>query len=158
MKNITPFLWFNDNAEQAVAFYSGIFPNSEITHTSYNDAAGPGAPGSVLTIGFTLNGNELTALNGGPAFQFSEAISLVVQCDDQDEIDHYWDRLLEGGTPMACGWLKDKFGVAWQIVPTRFFDMITSDDKARNARVLAAMNTMTKFDIAGLEAAYRGDA
>jgi predicted 3-demethylubiquinone-9 3-methyltransferase (glyoxalase superfamily) len=154
MKKITPFLWFDGNAEEAVEFYTGIFPNSAITHTSHSDEAGPGEPGSVLTIGFSLNGNEMTALNGGPAFKFSEAISLFVHCDDQDEIDYYWEKLLEGGTPMACGWLKDKFGVAWQIVPAGFFEMITSDDEARNSRVKAAMNTMIKFDIAALEAAY----
>ncbi len=156
MKNITPFLWFNDNAEDAVAFYTGIFPDSRITHTSYYDEAGPGRTGSVLTIGFKLNGNEMTAMNGGPAFQFNEAISLVVSCDDQNEIDYYWDNLLEGGTSMACGWLKDRYGVAWQIVPNRFFKLITSDDRARNSRVMAAMNTMVKFDIDALEAAYNG--
>ncbi|MBT8147919.1 MAG: VOC family protein [Gammaproteobacteria bacterium] len=154
MKEITPCLWFDGNAEEAVAFYISVFPSSKITHTSYNSEAGTGSPRSLLTLSFELNGNNFLALNGGPAFQFSEAISLMVECEDQEEIDYYWDKLLEGGTPMACGWLKDKFGLAWQIIPASFIDMISSDDEARNARVLAAMNTMIKFDIAGIEAAY----
>ena len=154
MKNITPCLWFDDNAEEAVAFYRSIFPDSEITHTSYQDETGPGEPGSVLTIGFILNGNEFTALNGGPAFKFNEAISLVIHCENQDEIDYYWEKLLDGGTPMACGWLKDKFGVAWQVLPAHLFELFTSQDKAANSRVVAAMNSMIKFDIDALEAAF----
>lgn len=154
MKKIIPCLWFDDNAEEAVAFYTSVFPNSEITHTSYNSDSGTGKAHSVLTLSFTLNGKEFLALNGGPAFQFSEAVSLMVECENQEEIDHYWNNLLEGGTPMACGWLKDKFGLAWQIIPAAFISMITTDDEVRNARVLAAMNTMIKFDIAGIEAAY----
>ncbi|RZW14085.1 MAG: VOC family protein [Desulfobulbaceae bacterium] len=154
MKNITPCLWFDGNAEEAVAFYTSVFPNSEVTHTSYNSEEGTGTARSVLTISFTLNGNKLLALNGGPAFKFSEAISLMVECQDQEEIDYYWEKLLEGGTPWACGWLKDKYGLAWQIIPADFIDMITSDNETRNARVLAAMNTMIKFNIAGIVAAY----
>jgi len=154
MKQITPFLWFHDNAAEAVAFYTGIFPNSRVNHTSYYDETGPGTPGSVLTIGFTLNGNALTALNGGPAFTFNEAISLVVHCDDQQEIDYYWEKLLDGGSSMACGWLKDRYGVAWQIVPSHIFELINSGDPARDTRVRAAMNQMIKLDIAALETAF----
>jgi predicted 3-demethylubiquinone-9 3-methyltransferase (glyoxalase superfamily) len=156
MKKITPCLWFEDDAEEAVAYYLDVFPNSEITQVTHYPEGMPLPAGSVLTISFTLNGNELTALNGGPAFQFSEAISLVVHCEDQEEIDHYWDRLVAGGTPMACGWLKDRYGLAWQIVPATFFEMIRSEDRERAARVLAAMQTMVKFDLAALEAAHRG--
>ena len=154
MKKITPFLWFNANAEEAVEYYVGIFPDSEITQTTHYSEGMPMPAGTVLTIGFKLNGQEFTALNGGPQFTFNEAVSFVVYCEDQEEIDYYWDKLGDGGMPMACGWLKDKFGLAWQIVPTKFFSMISSDDRERAARVLAAMNTMVKFDIAGLEAAY----
>ena len=154
---ITPFLWFNDNAEEAVNYYVDIFPGSEITQVTHAIEGMPNPPGSVLTIGFTLSGNELTALNGGPPFQFNEAVSLVVHCDTQEEIDYYWDKLLNGGSAMACGWLKDKYGLAWQIVPTPFFDWINSDDKEAAARTLQAMMQMVKFDIAALEAAYKND-
>lgn len=155
MNAITPFLWFGDDAEEAVAFYVEIFPDSAITQVTRYAEGMPKPEGSVLTISFTLDGQAFTALNGGPQFQFNEAVSFLVACKDQEEIDHYWDRLGEGGSPMACGWLKDRYGLCWQIVPARFFEMIRSEDPARAARVLAAMNTMVKFDIAGLEAAYR---
>lgn len=153
---ITPFLWFNDNAQEAVSYYLDIFPGSEITRTTYYPQDMQDRGGQVLTISFTLSGNELTALNGGPQYKFTEAVSLAVHCRDQQEIDHYWDKLVDYGTPMACGWLRDKFGLAWQIVPEQFFDMIDPSDPERAARVLAAMNTMIKFDLAELEAAYRG--
>ncbi len=154
MKKITPFLWFNDNAEEAVNFYLSIFPDSEITQTTYSQGDIPQPKGSVLTISFRLADQDYVALNGGPAFSFSEATSFLVTCDSQQEIDRYWNALTEGGETMACGWLKDKYGLPWQIVPKQFFDMISTDDEARTARVLAAMNTMIKFDIAALEAAY----
>ena len=155
MENITPCLWFDKNGEEAVDFYTSIFPNSEITQvTHYPEGTEHMPPGSVLTISFTLTGNPMLALNGGPAFTFSEGVSLMVDCDSQEEIDHYWERLGEGGSEMACGWLKDKYGLAWQIVPAKFLGMIDSSDPETAARVLAAMNTMVKFDLAGIEAAY----
>jgi len=157
MNGINPCLWFDDKAEEAANFYTGIFPDAEITQiTRYPDDT-PGLGGQVLTVSFQLNGTPYLALNGGPQFTFNEAVSLMVNCDDQDEIDYYWDKLLDGGSAMACGWLKDKYGLAWQIVPTTFFDMVSSEDPARAARVLAAMNTMVKFDLAALENAAAGD-
>lgn len=154
MNKITPFLWFDDNAEEAINFYLGVFPDSQITQITYSSGDMPQPKGSVLTISFKLADQEFTALNGGPAFSFNEAVSFVVTCDTQDEIDRYWEALTAEGTTMACGWLRDKYGLAWQIVPLKFFDMIGTQDAARTARVLNAMNTMIKFDIAALEAAY----
>ncbi len=154
MNKVTPFLWFDNNAEEAINFYLSIFPNSYITQTTYSSGEMPQPEGSVLTISFKLGELEFTALNGGPAFSFNEAVSFMVTCETQEEINRYWDGLVKDGTPMACGWLKDKYGLAWQIVPQRFFDMINTEDTARNGRVLNAMNTMVKFDIAALEAAY----
>lgn len=154
MQSITPFLWFDANAEEAVEFYVDVFPDSKIKQVTHYSELGPGPPGSVMTITFELRGEELIALNGGPAFRFNEAVSFLVRCDSQDEIDRYWERLSDGGSEMACGWLKDRYGLTWQIVPGVFFEMIDCGDEARVARVLAAMNTMVKFDIAGLEAAF----
>ena len=153
MRMITPFLWFDGNAEEAVNFYCSVFPGSEITRVIHK----PDEPmaGSVLTIEFKLRGEEFIALNGGPQFQFSEALSLMVACETQEEIDHYWDKLVEEGTPMACGWLKDRYGLAWQITPAEFLDLIGGQDMERNARVMAAMNTMVKFDLEALRAAGR---
>lgn len=151
---ITPFLWFDDNAEEAARHYVDIFPDSEIRQITHYPKEMPDRGGSVLTVNFTLSGNEITALNGGPQHSFNEAVSLVVHCRDQEEIDYYWDKLGKGGSLLVCGWLKDKYGLAWQIVPERFFAMIDSSDPERAGRVLAAMNTMSKFDIAGLEKAY----
>ena len=154
MKSITPFLWFDGNAEEAVAFYTGIFADSEIRRISRNVEGGPAPAGTVLTIEFRLGRQDFIALNGGPYFKFSEAVSFLISCDDQTEVDYFWDKLVDGGQAMQCGWLKDRYGLAWQVVPRRFFEMITSEDDATTARVLAAMNTMVKFDIADLEAAY----
>ena len=154
-RSITPFLWFDGNAEEAVNFYCSVFPDSGIGRVTYKPDE-PGA-GSVLTIEFKLRGEEFIALNGGPQFQFSEALSLMVACETQEEIDHYWDKLVEDGAPMACGWLKDRYGLAWQITPAEFLDMIDSDDREHNSRVMAAMNTMIKFDLEALRAANRGD-
>lgn len=156
MKTIMPCLWFDANAEEAVNFYTGIFPDSEITQITRNPPGMPNPEGSVLTISFTLRGEEFLALNGGPAFKFSEAISMYVNCKDQAEIDHYWEKLVDGGSEMACGWLKDKYGVAWQIVPDQFMKWIDANDMVTAERVLAKMQTMIKFDIAGLEEAYKG--
>lgn len=152
MRNITPFLWFDGNAEEAVNFYCSVFPESEITRITHK----PDEPmaGSILTISFKLRGEEFIALNGGPQFQFSEAVSLLVACQTQEEIDRYWDKLVEDGAPLACGWLKDRYGLSWQITPAEFFHMIDNEDSERTSRVMAAMNTMVKFDLASLRAAY----
>ncbi len=157
MDAITPCLWFDGNAEEAVRFYLEIFPDSGITRIARYPEGGERA-GEVLTVSFRLRGMDYLALNGGPNFKFNEAVSLVVLCDTQEEIDHYWSRLGAGGSEMACGWLKDRYGLAWQIVPAEFFAMIDASDPARAARVLAAMNTMIKFDIAALRAACEAPA
>ena len=155
MRAITPFLWFDGNAREAVEYYCSIFPDSGITRI-FHKPDEPNA-GSVVTVEFKLRGEEFIALNGGPHFKFSEALSLMIACDTQEEIDHYWDKLLEGGQSMACGWLKDRYGLAWQVTPSEFFAMVGDDDVERSARVMAAMNTMIKFDLETLRAAYRGD-
>ncbi|MEX1828503.1 VOC family protein [Luteibacter sp. CQ10] len=154
-RRITPFLWFASQAEEAATFYTGIFPNSrirQVTHYS-KEASGPsGRPeGSVMTVDFELDGEPVSALNGGPVFTFTEAISLVVKCKDQAEIDHYWNRLSEGGDPnaQACGWLKDKYGLSWQICPVEI------DELAKSPKAMAALMNMTKIDIARLKEAAR---
>jgi len=144
---ISPFLWFDTNAEEAVNFYLGVFPNSRRVTEVRTTEAGPGAKGRVLTIAFELDGQKFTALNGGPIFKFTEAISFVVRCDSQQEVDHYWSKLSAGGREMDCGWLKDKFGVAWQIVPARLPELV------KNPKAMQAMLKMKKLDIAELERA-----
>ena len=157
LQKITPFLWFDHQAEEAARFYTSVFRNSKIeTVTRYGDA-GPGPKGSVMTVAFELDGQKFTALNGGPAFPFTEAVSFVVNCENQQEVDDIWEKLVDGGAEIQCGWLKDKYGLCWQIVPTVFFEMIQDQDAARKERVMQAMFQMKKFDIAGLEAAYRRD-
>jgi predicted 3-demethylubiquinone-9 3-methyltransferase (glyoxalase superfamily) len=153
-QRITPCLWFDGQAEEAANFYVSIFRNSKITAISRYGDAGPGPKGSVMVVGFELDGQAFTGLNGGPMFKFNEAISMVVNCETQEEVDHYWDRLLEGGEPSQCGWLKDRFGLSWQIVPTALVDMVQDKDAARSQRVMAAMLDMRKLDIAGLKQAY----
>jgi len=155
-KQITPFLWFDDNAEEATNFYTSIFKNSKILSIKRTGAAGPGQKGSVMTTSFELDGQEFVALNGGPRFKFTEAVSFVVKCETQDEVDYYWDKLLEGGQPQACGWLKDRFGLSWQIVPTAFFRLAGDSDPEKVSRVMQAMLKMIKFDIAKLQEAYDG--
>lgn len=161
IQRITPCLWFDGQAEAAAEFYTSVFPNSRTTAVSRYGEAGReihgGQPGSVLTIGFELDGIAFTALNGGPRFNFTEAISLQVNCDTQPEIDRYWARLTEGGEPQAqqCGWLKDRFGLSWQVVPTSMARLMTTGgDKAE--RVMSAVLNMKKIDIAALERAYAG--
>lgn len=157
MQKITPCLWFNFNAEEAVNHYLSIFKNGRILDVSrYGDSV-PELEGKVLTMRFEIEGQTFIALNAGPQFPFTEAISLFVDCETQEEVDHYWDRLVEGGTPGRCAWLKDKFGVSWQIVPRSLVDMLQDDDVARSARVMKAMMEMSKIEVAKLEAAYRGD-
>ena len=153
-QRITPCLWFDGQAEEAANFYVSIFRNSKITAISRYGDAGPGPKGSVMVVGFELDGQAFTGLNGGPMFKFNEAISMVVNCETQEEVDHYWERLLEGGEPSQCGWLKDRFGLSWQIVPTALVDMVQDKDAARSQRVMAAMLDMRKLDIAGLKQAY----
>ncbi len=164
LRKITPCLWFNDQAEAAVAFYTGIFRNSRIIEVSRYGKAGKEihghAPGSVMTIVFELDGQTFTALNGGPQFKFNEAVSLQVVCENQEEVDHYWQRLAEGGDPRAqqCGWLKDRFGVSWQVFPERLMDMFADAGSDKSERAFAAMMQMKKFDLAALERAYAGKA
>lgn len=155
MKSISPFLWFDGNAAEAVEFYCSIFPDSEITRIIYK----PDEPaaGSVLTIEFRLKGEEFIALNASSPFQFSEALSLMVLCDTQEEIDSYWGKLAEEGEPLVAGWVKDRYGLSWQITPAEFFELMDNEDMEHNARLMAAMNSMVKFDIETLRAASRGD-
>jgi len=156
MPKITPFLWFDTQAEEAANFYVSVFKNSKITQVTRNGENGPGPKGSALVVGFELDGQVVSALNGGSHYKLNEAFSFVVHCTDQDEVDHYWDSLLEGGSAQACGWLKDKFGLFWQIVPEEFLTMIADQDPARVGRVMGAMMQMIKFDIAKLREAYAG--
>ena len=144
---ITPFLWFDANAEEAVDFYLTVFKNSRRLSEMRNTGDAPGPKGGILTLSFELDGQKFTALNGGPMFKFTEAISFVVRCDSQEEIDYYWAKLTEGGTEIQCGWLKDKFGLCWQIVPARLSELL------RNSKAMQAMMKMKKFDIAELERA-----
>jgi predicted 3-demethylubiquinone-9 3-methyltransferase (glyoxalase superfamily) len=157
MPRITPNLWFDDQSMEAAEFYTSIFPNSKVTEVSYYGKDQPGREGSVLTVNFLLDGQEFTAINGGPQFTFSEAISFLINCADQDEIDFYWDRLTaDGGEESQCGWLKDKFGLSWQVVPADWAQKMTDADPARVQRMMQAMFTMQKLDIAALEAAADG--
>ena len=155
-QKIKTFLWFDDQAEAAVNCYMAGFKDSKITHVARYGEAGPGPAGQVMVIEFTLAGQQFVALNGGPHFKFTEAISLMVTCEDQAEVDRLWNHLVAGGAPSQCGWLKDKYGLSWQIVPRRFMEMMQDKDSARTARVFAAMMQMRKFDVAALEKAYAG--
>ena len=153
MPTITPWLWFDTEGEQAAEFYTSIFPNSRITHVARYGNAGPRAEGTVMTVNFELNGQKFVALNGGPEFSFSEAISFQVFCETQDEVDRYWDALGEGGEHGPCGWLKDKFGVSWQIVPARLVELIGDPDREKSQRVMAAMLKMGKIEMDEIERA-----
>jgi len=150
---VTPFLWFDHQAEEAAKFYTSIFENSRVGKIVRNTESAPGPTGGVLTVEFSLDGQEFTALNGGPEFSFSEAISFVVHCETQKEVDYYWEKLLAGGTPSQCGWLKDKFGLSWQIVPDILPELLGDKDKRKAERVTAAMMKMVKLDIEGLKKA-----
>ncbi len=153
VQKITPFLWFDGNAEEAAQLYVSIFKNSKIDAVSRYGDAGPGPKGSAMTVAFTLEGQKFTALNGGPHFKFTEAVSFVVSCDTQSEIDIFWDKLIaDGGKPSQCGWLKDKYGLSWQIVPSVLPQLVTGD-AAKSGRVIQALMKMTKLDIAALEKA-----
>jgi len=157
MQRIAPCLWFDGNAEDAARFYTGVFSGSRIATTMHYSDAGPGPKGNVLAITFELEGQEFMALNGGPDFPFTPAISLFVHCSSQREIDDYWAKFSDGGTPWQCGWIKDRFGVCWQIVPDTLGDMLRDPDDAKASRVMRAMMKMVKLDVAQLEEAYRGE-
>lgn len=158
MQKITPFLWFDGQAEEAARFYTSIFKNSKIGRVARYGPDMPGPEGQVLTVEFELDGQQFGALNGGPDFKFSEAVSFLVHCRDQQEVDYYWDRLLaDGGQPSQCGWLKDKFGLSWQVVPDILDDMMADPDPEKARRVTQCMLQMIKIDIAELQKAYRGE-
>lgn len=156
MPQITPNLWFDTQGRQAAEFYVSVFPNSKITNILRYGEAGPGPAGSVLTVEFVLDGQPYTAINGGPQFTFDEAISLLINCADQDEVDYYWDKLTDGGEEVQCGWLKDKYGLSWQVVPVGMADVLGDPDPARSERAVKAMFAMKKIDLAALRAAADG--
>jgi predicted 3-demethylubiquinone-9 3-methyltransferase (glyoxalase superfamily) len=153
-QKITTFLWFDGNAEEAANHYTSIFKNSKILNVARYGEAGPGPKGSVMTVRFQLEGQEFIALNGGPQFKFTEAISLLVNCDTQKDVDEFWTKLTAGGEEGPCGWLKDKFGLSWQIVPSALFGLLQDKDPEKSKRVMEAMLQMKKIDIARLEQAY----
>ena len=159
MLELTPNLWFDDQAEEAATFYTGIFPNSKILRTTYypeaaQEVSGKKA-GSVLTVEFELDGHKFIGLNGGPDFKFSEAISFMIPCKDQKEIDYYWERLTDGGEESMCGWLKDRFGLSWQVTPERLDEMLQDKDQSKVEAVTASFLQMRKLDLATLEQAYK---
>ena len=154
MQKITPFLWFDDKAEEAMNFYVSIFQNSKRGRISRYGEAGPGPKGTVMVATFQLEGQDFIALNGGPHFKFTEAISLVVNCETQDELDAFWEKLSEGGSKGQCGWLKDKYGLSWQVVPTALGKLMSDPNPEKSKRVMTAMLKMTKMDIQGLQQAY----
>ncbi len=153
MPAITPSLWFDDNIEDAMRFYTGIFPNSSIDYINRYTEAGPGTPGEVVSAGFTLDGTRFVGINGGPVFAFTEAVSFLIECADQVEVDYYWNALVAGGEEMQCGWVKDRFGLSWQVVPTRLYELIFDADQDRAVAATQAMLGMRKIVIADLEAA-----
>jgi predicted 3-demethylubiquinone-9 3-methyltransferase (glyoxalase superfamily) len=157
MPKISPFLWFDNQAEEAMNFYCSIFKNSRPGRVSHYGDAGPGPKGAAMTASFELEGQHFTALNGGPIFKFTEAISFFVDCEDQQEVDYYWSKLIDGGQPSQCGWLKDKFGLSWQIVPRALMQMLSDPDPAKSRRVMQSMLKMSKINVEELERAYARD-
>jgi len=157
MPSITPFLWFDDNAEEAVAYYLSIFPNSRITNLARYGENTPGEPGKVMTIEFELDGMRMVALNGGPVYAFTPAISLFISCRDQQEVDHYWEKLSDGGQVQQCGWVTDRFGLTWQVVPEALGRLMSDPDPVKAQRVVQAMLKMVKLNVAELQRAYEGD-
>ena len=153
-QNITPYLWFDNQAVDAARFYVSIFRNSEVTSITHLGEDSPGDAGNNTVVAFRLDGQEFYALNGGPQFTFTEAISLMVTCKDQEEVDYYWDKLTDGGEPGPCGWLKDRYGVSWQVTPTILLKYIRDDDPVKANRVMQTMMKMGKIEIAPLQAAY----
>jgi predicted 3-demethylubiquinone-9 3-methyltransferase (glyoxalase superfamily) len=156
MPRIIPNLWFDTESEEAAEFYVSLFPNSRITSVTRYGEAGPREAGMVMTVAFTLDGKDFIAINGGPQFEFSEAISLLIECADQDEIDYYWARLGEGGQEGPCGWLKDRYGLSWQVAPSGMEAVLNDPDQARAQRAMKAMLGMKKIDVAALRAAAEG--
>jgi predicted 3-demethylubiquinone-9 3-methyltransferase (glyoxalase superfamily) len=156
MQRITPFLWFDDQAEEAADFYVSVFKNSKVKEKSYYTGEEPvGSKGTVMTVSFELDGQEFVALNGGPKFKFTEAVSFVINCETQEEIDYYWGKLTaEGGEEVQCGWLADKFGLSWQVVPAKIGEWMTDKDPARSQRVMHAVMGMKKLDMAAMQRAY----
>ena len=157
-QKLTPCLWFDTEAEAAAKYYTSIFPNSRILDISHFGEAGPRPAGMVLTVSFELDGHEFTALNGGPEFKFNEAISFQIRCETQDEVDQYWAKLTEGGEEGPCGWLKDRYGVSWQVIPKRLEELLTDPDPERSQRAMRAMMQMKKLDVAALEVAAMAGA
>lgn len=157
MQSINPFLWFNDNAEEAVTFYTSIFKDSKVLNRSYHGEGAPMPKGTLMVATFELQGQTFHALNGGPIYTFSPATSFLVNCDTQEEVDHLWEKLSDGGNIMECGWLTDKFGVTWQIIPTMFMKLVNDPDPAKSGRIMQAMLKMKKLDIAELQKAYDGE-
>jgi predicted 3-demethylubiquinone-9 3-methyltransferase (glyoxalase superfamily) len=156
MPRITPNLWFDLESEEAAQFYCSIFPNSKIKQVSYYGDAGPRPAGTVLTVEFELDGQEFTAINGGDQFRFDEAVSFLINCKDQDEIDYYWDKLTEGGEESQCGWLKDRYGLSWQVAPDDMGDLLSDPKNEAGQRAMKAMLGMKKIDVAALRAARDG--
>jgi predicted 3-demethylubiquinone-9 3-methyltransferase (glyoxalase superfamily) len=156
MPNITPYLWFDTEGEEAAEFYTSVFPNSRILEITRYGSAGPRPEGTVMTVSFELDGKRFVALNGGPDFRFNEAVSFLVDCETQEEVDSYWNTLSEGGEEGPCGWLKDRFGLSWQIIPTALPRLLGDSDPEKAQRVLAAMLKMGKIDVAELERAAAG--
>ena len=157
MQKITTCLWFDNNIEEAVSFYTSVFKNSKITGKTHYGENMPLPKGTVLTMSFEIEGREFLGLNGGPVFKFSEAISLVVNCENQEEVDTIWNQLLEGGQPQQCGWLKDKFGLSWQVIPTDLLKLQTSNEPEKINRMMGAMMQMVKLDMNILKKAYHGE-
>ena len=155
-QKITTFLWFDSNAEEAMEFYTAVFKHSKILSVSRYGEAGPGPKGTVMVGAFELEGQRFLALNGGPRFKFTEAISLVIDCETQEEIDYFWEKLGAGGQTQACGWLKDKFGLSWQVVPSVLSELMQDKDPQKSKRVMEAVLQMVKLDIARLQAAHAG--
>ena len=153
MQKITPWLWFDTEGEEAARFYASVFPNSKVGEITRYGSAGPRREGTVMTVSFELEGQPFVALNGGPEFGFTEAVSFQVLCEDQDEVDRYWDALADGGEEGPCGWLKDRYGLSWQIVPKALFELLEDPDKEKAQRVTEAMLQMGKIEVAGLEQA-----
>jgi predicted 3-demethylubiquinone-9 3-methyltransferase (glyoxalase superfamily) len=156
MQKITPFLWFDNKAEEAANFYVSIFKNSKILNVARYGDAGPGPKGTVLTIDFEIEGQKFIALNGGPQFKFSEAVSFVVNCETQEEIDYFWEKLSAGGEKLDCGWVKDKYGLSWQVVPTILGELMGGNEPERSNRVMQAILQMQKLEIEPLKRAYEG--
>lgn len=157
VKGIVPNLWFDNQAEEAANFYVSVFPDSKIDFIAHYTEAGPGEPGTVLTVDFTINGQRITAINGGPIFTFDEAISLMIECESQEEIDRYWDALIaDGGSESQCGWCKDKYGLSWQVVPIGMAEIFSDPDPSKAERAMRAMFGMKKLDMAELRRAAEG--